>query len=241
MGIRRPDMGSAICGVQLFTPKHTSEEWYNLGTKGGTTVDGETYSSKECYARSVELDPKRSAAWYNLGMAGGGTVHGETLSIHQCNLRAVETDPLDSMAWNNLFVAHPGPWKKNDGTPWPECTHPCIVFGKECSKCNCLERALQLNRWNEVAQENLYSGEFSNYSPDWPVHERLNAPAKLSPLNAFADKTPNNPDNPNDRSWEYNEFLKACGTTSSEFHATGTGRYQEPQVNLIRLNEAGQP
>ncbi|CAJ1331755.1 unnamed protein product, partial [Effrenium voratum] len=82
--------------------------WSCWGVSGGGTVEGRDYSEKECYLRSLELNPKNAAAWTNLGSAGGGTVDGRDYSQKECYLRSLELNPKNAAAWNSLGCAGGG-------------------------------------------------------------------------------------------------------------------------------------
>ena len=75
-----------------------ASDWYILGRQGGGDVAGTLYDAKECYTKSLELDPTDAGVWKALGKVGGGAYDSKG-----CYVKALELD-ADCEAWTNLGV-----------------------------------------------------------------------------------------------------------------------------------------
>jgi len=82
-------------------PADTAEAkaWFDLGLKGGGERNGQSYSRKACYLKSLELDENNAKAWGNVGDQGGGTVKGQAYDAKACYVKAVELDENNAKAW----------------------------------------------------------------------------------------------------------------------------------------------
>ena len=62
----------------------------------GRTVNGQTFSTTQCYLKALEIDPNVMYAWFRLGNQGGATVNGQSISKKQCYIKTLETRPWRS-------------------------------------------------------------------------------------------------------------------------------------------------
>ena len=64
--------------------KREPRRFYNLGRAGGGVVDGQQYTYKQCYVKTLELDDQHADAWHWLAVYGGGSVGGQQYTRQQC-------------------------------------------------------------------------------------------------------------------------------------------------------------
>jgi len=117
--------------------------WLELALDGGGRVWGYTYTKKECYIRSLELDPECASAWHNLGVQCGGRLGGRDFSTRECYACSLVCDPSCS-----------GP--KQWGNMRSQCKGQ--VAGKEYTPQECYIRSLELDpncalAWNSLGVE----------------------------------------------------------------------------------------
>merc|ERR1712166_906833 len=113
--------------------------WHCLAYAGGGTVDGKSYSQKECFQEALNIDPQYTEAWNLLGNLGGFTQAGKSYSKKECYQEALNIDPQYSKAWCNLGV-------KTGVNPVLS-----TLAGKSYSKKECFQEALKIDPQHKVA------------------------------------------------------------------------------------------
>jgi len=117
----------------------TAKEWFDLGQEGGGHRYGRKYTTHDCYAKSLELDPTDAAVWHFFGEEGGGVVNGYTYSKKECFLTSLGLDPNNAVVWYNFGYEGGG-----------------VVNGRIYSAKDCFMKSLELDPTDAVAW--LYFG-----------------------------------------------------------------------------------
>merc|ERR1712166_258472 len=149
--------------------------WHCLGYAGGGTVDGKSYSQKECFQEALNIHPQYTEAWNLLGIVGGFTQAGKSYSKKECYQEALNIDPQYSTAWCNLGAAGGGKVAAQSYSPRrcyiealkidPQYTkawcnlgvktgvNPVLstLAGKSYSKKECFQEALKIDPQHKVA------------------------------------------------------------------------------------------
>ena len=155
-----PSLSSIWCalGRGLFEPVRDAHTYQNMSVS--VIIGGISFTAKECYIRSLELDPLQGTmSWCNLGFilgnepeVGGASctssssiivVNGSSYNARQCLLKAVQTDPLNSTAWYHFG---------ND-----LCKHKQTAFinGKSYTGKECYRHALDVDPQHKVTLHSM--------------------------------------------------------------------------------------